>query len=204
MQLGSESQSDSIGSLSTYLSTLIFRCEKDDGSDIEGISKVLSDAFKGEAEAKLVNLLRQQKRYDYRLSRVAIDPNNQEIVGYCLLNNIELSHTVEQVQTLRATISVLSLAPVAVASRCQKAGIGSKLIRDTLSIAAELGHQFVFVLGHIDYYPRFGFESSLVNNIECIYSGPHLMGLEFQAANKGALQKLKDAKLQYSEPFSQV
>ena len=197
MDSGSESKSDSS-------STLIFRSEKDDGSDIQGISKVLSDAFKGDAEAKLVNLLREQNCYDYRLSRVALDPSNQEIVGYCLLNNLELSYTVEQPQTSRATIPVLSLAPVAVASRCQKEGIGSKLIRDTLSIATELGHQYVFVLGHIDYYPRFGFESSLVNNIECVYSGPHLMGLELKASDKGTLQKLKDAKLEYSKPFTQV
>jgi putative acetyltransferase len=204
MESGSESKLDSIGSSSTYLSTLLFRCEKDDGSDTEGIYRVLSDAFKGDTEAKLVDQLRQQKCYDYRLSRVAIDINNQQIVGYCLLNNIELSHTVEQPLPSRTTIPVLSLAPVAVASHCQKLGIGSKLIRDTLSIATELDHQFVFVLGHIDYYPRFGFNGSLVSKIECVYSGPHLMGLELQTVNKGTLQKLKDAKVQYSKPFTQL
>lgn len=196
-------------------STIVFRPEAKDGSDIDGIHKLLCDAFNGVAEANLVRTLRREHCYNYRLSRVAVDSTNKQIVGFCLLSNIELSYIVALDQESedsrqdqhhrREIIPVLSLAPVAVASRYQRRGIGSQLIRETLHIAQGIGHSYVFVLGHTNYYSRFGFDASLANNIDSVYSSsPNMMALELQTTAKGRLQRLKDAKLRYSEPFNQL
>ena len=50
------------------------------------------------------------------------------------------------------------LSPVSVAPAHQRRGIGSALVREALRRADELGEPFVLVLGHPEYYPRFGFE----------------------------------------------
>ena len=39
----------------------------------------------------------------------------------------------------------------------QKQGIGSAMVRSGLDACRQAGHRIVIVLGHADYYPRFGF-----------------------------------------------
>lgn len=50
------------------------------------------------------------------------------------------------------------LSPVSVAPGHQRRGIGGALVRAALERADALGEPFVLVLGHPEYYPRFGFE----------------------------------------------
>jgi putative acetyltransferase len=52
---------------------------------------------------------------------------------------------------------ILGLGPMAVRPDRQRRGIGSLLIRRGLARCRALGHGAVVVLGHPDYYPRFGF-----------------------------------------------
>lgn len=49
------------------------------------------------------------------------------------------------------------LAPLAVVPEYQKQGIGGLLIAEGLKQLKAMGSQMVFLLGHIDYYPRHGF-----------------------------------------------
>ena len=51
----------------------------------------------------------------------------------------------------------LGLGPMAVLPAHQRAGIGSRLVRIGLEECRRAGHGWVVVLGHPDYYPRFGF-----------------------------------------------
>ena len=51
----------------------------------------------------------------------------------------------------------LSLAPMSVLPNYQKMGIGSKLIEYGIKAAKKAGYSSIIVLGHSDYYPRFGF-----------------------------------------------
>jgi putative acetyltransferase len=52
----------------------------------------------------------------------------------------------------------MGLAPVAVLPDRQRGGIGSSLVKRGLEILRDRGCPFVIVLGHPEYYPRFGFE----------------------------------------------
>jgi len=103
-------------------------------------------AFGRSAEALLVERLRAANKAV--ISRVAtID---QHVVGHILFSPV----TVESAPT---TFSGLGLAPMSVLPEFQNRGIGSKLVHDGLEACKGKGYDLVVVLGHINFYPRFGF-----------------------------------------------
>ncbi len=53
--------------------------------------------------------------------------------------------------------AALAPAPCAVLPRVQRTGAGSAAIRAGLQAARAMGENLVMVLGHAEYYPRFGF-----------------------------------------------
>ena len=60
---------------------------------------------------------------------------------------------------------------VAVRPDQQRRGMGSALIRAGLAAARAAGHRIVVVLGHAEYYPRFGFSAKLAEPLSSPYSG---------------------------------
>ena len=74
--------------------------------------------------------------------------------------------------TLESGHAVLALAPMAVLPELQRAGVGSALIRAALRRAAETSYPLVVVLGHAEYYPRFGFEPGHMRGIRSPYEVP--------------------------------
>ena len=55
-------------------------------------------------------------------------------------------------------------------------GVGSAAIRAGLEVATERGEQAVILLGHLEYYPRFGFGPAAKAGISTTFeTGPHLM-----------------------------
>lgn len=82
------------------------------------------------------------------LSLVAID--NDCIVGHILFSPVTG-------ETKNGSLSGMGLAPMAVLPEYQRQGIGSKLVRHGLALLRERNCPFVIVIGHPEYYPRFGF-----------------------------------------------
>jgi putative acetyltransferase len=119
--------------------------------DVSAIDAVHRAAFPTDAEARLVALLREHGQA--RVSLVA--ERDGAIVGHILFSPVTI---VEQASSSpRVLASGLGLAPVAVTPETQRRGVGSVLIREGLAAGRNLGCRFVVVLGHTDYYPRFGF-----------------------------------------------
>lgn len=79
-----------------------------------------------------------------------------EVVGHLLLSRVEI-HPAGDGETSPRLIG-MGLAPMAVAPTHQRSGIGSSLVTRGLAMLTEQRRPFVVVLGHPDYYPRFGFE----------------------------------------------
>ncbi|CAD5297968.1 conserved hypothetical protein [Bosea sp. 62] len=75
-------------------------------------------------------------------------------------------------------VKALALAPMAVRLELQKQGIGGRLIMAALDEARAAGAEAVIVLGHPDYYPRFGFSAALARNLASPFSGEAFMALE--------------------------
>jgi putative acetyltransferase len=74
--------------------------------------------------------------------------------------------------------TLVSLAPIAVTPRRQRQGIGSQLVRAGLARLRQGPTQAVIVVGHPDYYPRFGFSAEVVRKLDTPYAGDAFMGLE--------------------------
>lgn len=74
-----------------------------------------------------------------------------------------------------------ALAPMAVRPERQIKGLGSDLVRASLTTAREFGTHGVLVLGHPLYYPKFGFAAETAANVRAPYSGsPAFMALEIE------------------------
>ena len=130
-------------------------------SDIKKIREVNSEAFETKAEAKLVNTLRNSG-CTY-ISLVAETETN--IVGHILFTPVELSGDVNK-------LKIMGLAPMAVLSQYQNKGIGSKLVAAGLELCKLKGYDAIVVLGHPNYYPRFGFVPSVEFDIKSEYEVP--------------------------------
>ena len=61
---------------------------------------------------------------------------------------------------------------MAIQPKYQRKGIGSQLARAGLEECRRLGHEIVVVLGHPNYYPRFGFTPSKPKGIDCEFEVP--------------------------------
>jgi putative acetyltransferase len=129
--------------------------------DIQEVHNVNAKAFGREAEAVLVDKMREHGVLT--LSLVAV--NNEAIVGHIAFSPVEIKSEL-------TNLNGLTLAPVAVLPAYQNKGIGSMLVRAGLDECRKQGHEFVFLVGHPEYYPRFGFVPARANGFECEYEAP--------------------------------
>lgn len=159
----------------------------DDWNSIRDINLA---AFGSSAEADLVDTLREGGYVS--VSLVAEDEN--KIVGHILFSKT-------QIITDQGTQEALSLAPMAVLPRHQRQGIRSKLIVAGINECQNQGCEVVVVLGHPDYYPRFGFSAELAKSLESPFGGGEAwMALELV---RGALNGCV-GRIVYAPPFSQL
>jgi putative acetyltransferase len=129
-------------------------------ADHATIREVNRQAFGGDAEANLVDRLRNSGAVI--ISLVAIE--NEQIVGHILFSEITI-------ETEQSVIPAVSLAPMAVLPEFQRRGIGSALVRAGLELCRERGRSIVIVLGHQEFYPRFGFSAELAMSLRSPYFG---------------------------------
>lgn len=118
-------------------------------AEIAVIKDLLDQAFKQPDEGILVEKLFSSENFIPELSLVTWD--NNELIAYLLF-------TLLHIETAEGLKPTLALAPIAVTPKLQKQGIGEWLIREGLAKAKDLGHDSVIVLGHAEYYPKFGFQ----------------------------------------------
>ncbi|MGG0022386.1 N-acetyltransferase [Bacillus inaquosorum] len=151
----------------------------------------LNEKYSDKKEHFLVNKIRKSDAFIPELSLVAL--NGKEIVGHILLSKIKIVDGDNAVDSL-------ALAPVSVAPEYQRKGIGSQLIHVALKKAKELGYRSVIVLGHKDYYPKFGFKPASLWNIKAPFEVPDevFMALEL---SKESLENVKGV-VHYSKAFS--
>ncbi|MBO3461282.1 N-acetyltransferase [Aetokthonos hydrillicola Thurmond2011] len=136
------------------------RCET--LQDHPAIAEVNTLAFCQYNEARLVDKIRQSNRYIPELSLVA--EIEDVVVGHILFSYIDLVN--------EETLQVIGLAPLAVRPQFQRRGIGSALVEAGLKAADKKGEAIAVVLGHPDFYTRFGFQPSIVYGIESPFPVP--------------------------------
>ncbi|WP_303908156.1 GNAT family N-acetyltransferase [Thiohalomonas denitrificans] len=134
--------------------------------DRTAISAIYLNAFgpeQGREIVELVNGLFSDGTAKPLLSLVA--ETDKQIVGHILFTQARL-------QPKYQDISVRILAPLAVAKDFQGQAIGRSLVVEGLKRLTEAGVDLVFVLGHPDYYPKFGFRPAGVLGFEAPYPIP--------------------------------
>ncbi|MBJ7600372.1 N-acetyltransferase [Candidatus Nephthysia bennettiae] len=107
-------------------------------------------------DAELVDLIRGSENYIPDLALVA--EHAERVVGYALLSYVTLKGLGQR--------SVLALAPLCVRPERQRQGVGAALLCTGLDRADAHGAPLVTVLGHPEYYRRFGFEPARHYDIE--------------------------------------
>ncbi|MER6995510.1 bifunctional class I SAM-dependent methyltransferase/N-acetyltransferase [Streptomyces sp. NPDC000410] len=123
-----------------------WRTRPETAADIPHVHAVNATAFETPSEADLVDALRRDEAaWLPGLSYVAEAPDGS-VAAYALLTRCRVGDG-----------TALTLAPVATAPGHQRRGAGSAVIRAVLDAARVRGERLVLVLGHPEYYPRFGF-----------------------------------------------
>jgi len=153
--------------------------------DIDSIRYVNEQAFGQKEEAGIIEKLR--KRGVLTISLVAIQDG--EIVGH-------IAFSLVVIESGYLSFEAIALAPMAVLPVYQRQGIGGQLVRVGLEECRRLGHDIVVVLGHSDYYPRFGFIPAGPRGIDCEFEVPEeaWMVLELRAealAGRGGIVKFQ-------------
>ena len=151
--------------------------------DAAAVRRVTEAAFGQPDEADLVDRLR--RRGAGYLALVAEDDG--AMVGHVAFSAVTFSPP-------RPGLSAVGLAPMAVAPDRQRRGVGTALVRAGLAACRDAGVEAVFVLGHPDYYPRFGFAPAVGFGIRDAYGAPPqaFMALEL---TPGALAEVSGTAL---------
>lgn len=145
----------------------VFAIRRERPEDLETIREVNRLAFGRKAEARLVDRLRTDRVVITSLVAVEGD----RAVGHILFSELSI-------ETDSDIIRGGALAPMSVIPSRQRQGIGSLLIREGIKECHRCNVAVVVVLGHLDYYPRFGFSAEKAAALRSRYSGPHFMALE--------------------------
>jgi putative acetyltransferase len=157
--------------------------------DQEAIRRVHLDAFGGDLEARLVDLLRERGK---AVTSLVADDNGQ-VVGHILFSPV----TIDAESDCRA----LGLAPVSVLPSNQHRGIGSSLVREGLARCTGAGYDLVVLVGDPDYYARFGFHTAKAHGLDNEYGvNDEFMVLELR---KNFLDRVRGL-VRYAPEFAEV
>ncbi|NQV21492.1 MAG: N-acetyltransferase [Rhodospirillales bacterium] len=153
-------------------------------ADAGAVRRLVSDAFGQPAEADLVEALKRSGAAVVDL----VAELDSEIVGHVLLSK------------LQAPSRCVALAPISVAPKHQKSGVGSALMDQAVRRAKADGWAAIFVLGDPGYYTRFGFDVAAASKFETEYPKAYFMALEIE---DGALEK-EHGQMIYAQPFLEL
>jgi putative acetyltransferase len=162
-------------------------------ADHAAIRRVHDAAFGRDAEGLLIDVLRRDGRFSPDMSVVGVTPDG-EIVGHVL-------HSALDLEVDGVAVRAAALAPVAVVPAFQRAGIGTKLVREGLHRMRLLGYDAAIVVGHPAYYGRFGFSQALAAPIASPYAGEHHQALEL---TPGVLSGATRGRVTYPPAFAEV
>ena len=126
---------------------VVLRKERPD--DRDAVRRVNQLAFGRDDEADLVDALRRGGHPCISL----VAEREDRLVGHILFTPV-------RIVSESGEFEAIGLAPMSVLPEFQRQGIGKELVASGLETCRVLGHEIVVVLGHPEYYPRFGFEKA--------------------------------------------
>lgn len=161
-------------------------------SDLDSIDAVHAAAFapveegSEPVEVQLVRALRADGGWVPALSLVAQSVDGR-VIGHVVCTEGAISGG-----------RALGLGPIGVMPDHQREGVGAALMHAVLAAADALGYTVVVLLGHTDYYPRFGFVPA--TSLGIMPSDPG-WGEHFQARPLTAWTPEISGSFRYAAPF---
>lgn len=137
-------------------------------------------------EHNLVKKLRKSHAFVPELSLIA--EVDGEIVGHIMFTKIKVGES-----------TLLALAPLSIMPEYQGRGIGGMLTLEGHKIAKSLGYKGVVVLGHHDYYPRFGYVTASSLGVKSPFEVPDEVFMALELSN-GSLNRVNGI-VQYAKEF---
>lgn len=169
---------------------------RETAADITAIREVQAAAFASQApegqapaEAGLVDALRESTAWLPALSLVATEPDGR-IAGHVVCSRAHIG-----------TTPALGLGPLGVRPDVQRRGVGHALMHAVLGAADALGEPVVVLLGHRDYYPRFGFRPAAEFGITPPVAE---WASHFQARPLTAFRTSIRGEFAYAQPFNEL
>lgn len=166
-------------------------------ADYQATEEVIQHAFKDmemsdQTEHNLVRGVRRTNAFIPALSLVAVDEETNKLVGHILLSKITIIGDGQSTDSL-------ALAPISVLPKWQHKGVGKALMDKALANAKELGYNSVIVLGHPQYYTKFGFKKASTWDITAPFEVPEetFMALPLE---ENALRNVSGV-VEYSKAF---
>ena len=158
--------------------------------DFAAVYEVNRRAFGRENEARLVEALRREGDAISLVAEV-----EGRVIGHILFSPI-------RIEAQDGTAAAMSLAPMAVLPEFQNRGAGSALVRGGLEECRRQGHEIVIVLGHANFYPRFGFSPARPMGIEPPFQAPDEAWMAL-ALQPGGLEGVRGV-VKYPPAFDEV
>jgi len=157
-------------------------------ADVAAVREVNRRAFEQERESNIVDALRANG--GALLSLVATI--HDQVIGHVMYSRVSVGDMVNGA----------ALGPMAVLPEHQRQGIGTRLIDTGNQKIKDAGYPFIIVVGHADYYPRFGFRPAGKYGIKCEWDVPEevFMVLMLDAAKMQGVAGLA----KYRDEFSTI
>ncbi|WP_437191325.1 GNAT family N-acetyltransferase [Planctomicrobium sp. SH527] len=170
-----------------YLDEIEFPIREELPEDREAIHRLHQKAFGGDAEADLVDALRDDGHSEVSM----VVTSDEQVIGHILFSRVSIV-------TEKGTVNALSLAPMAIHPDFQRRGIGTRLLYAGLDRCEKLRHRIVLVLGHPEFYGQFAFSAKLAQQIESPFGGGEAwMAMELV---ENALRNVV-GRVEFSPPF---
>lgn len=134
---------------------------REEDRDRASVYRVNEQAFARPGEARLVDALRIGAHPTISL----VAEQAGQVIGHIFFSPVII-------ESDGSASTALGLAPLAVLPDWQRQGVGAQLVRAGLEECQRLGQNVVVVLGHPEYYPRFGFVPAARLGLRCEYPVP--------------------------------
>ena len=126
--------------------------------DVAAVREVHKRAFGQEQESNIVDALRTNRTALFSLVATMDDG----VVGHIIYSPV----------TVAGNVKGAALGPMAVLPEHQRQGIGTRLIEVGNRKIKEAGYPFIIVVGHAEFYARFGFGPASDYAIKCEWDVP--------------------------------
>ena len=136
-------------------------------ADDPAIAATITAAFAGASETALVNAL----RHDGDMILELVAQMDDQLIGHIAYSRLSVT-------SASASLNATALAPLSVFPSHQHRGVGSALIKASITHLKRQGVELAVVLGHPNYYVRFGFSNLLARLLDAPYAGDAFMALE--------------------------